>query len=103
MSALTSQRWGSWVLGDLADTITKAAALLGASQDVVLISAVKPESFQAPQVFVLVEDEAAVDRLKETLLRGEYVVDVYACQAADHWAARVAGLDLVIGLEAEAA
>lgn len=100
MSAAQGQLWGAWVLGDLTHTVQRATELIGPSQDVALVSAVPPGAAGAPGVFVLVPDRAALGRVKEAVLGNEYIVD-FRAQESDHWAARVAGMELVVALEKE--
>ena len=102
MSTTQGQLWGTWTLGDLSHTIRRAGELIGPSADVTLVSAVQPGDSGVPGVFVLVRDVAGVSRVKESVLGNEYIVD-FRTQRDDYWAARVAGMELVVALDKEAA
>jgi hypothetical protein len=96
--------WGSWVLGDLADTLLRlaqvlgqAAGLLGRSSDVVRVSVAPPPTpADLPRVTVVAPTEFAVRRLRSNAVAGEFGLHWVGTPQRSHWVAEVVGVRLAV-------
>jgi hypothetical protein len=89
--------WGSWVLGDLADALDRAADLLGGSQETVQVLVAPPVGDEPlPRVNVVARSEVEVARLRRTVEAGEFPADFTSDSCLTVWSAAVACLRLTV-------
>lgn len=104
MVAATGDRWGEWLFDDLAFVAKQVTRLVGPSEVVTQLRVLRPDHAReeiAPTVVIVVPDASIAHRMRDRLVHGEYVVDVYEPLFGDSWQAEVNGL--VIRIETEAA
>lgn len=102
--------WGSWVMGDLSDTVRRlsevlgsAACHLGRSTEVVMVTASPPPTTSdLPLVAVLVGNEYAVERMRAIVTESEFQVRWLSSTVSNGWSAEVAGIHLTVASEAAA-
>lgn len=102
MVASINSGWGEWLLDDLAFVAKRASRLVGPSEDVSRLVVLPPGGSEAavPTVVIVVPDAAAAERMRDRVVNGEYVVDVYEPLFGDSWQAQVAGMFVRIETEA---
>jgi hypothetical protein len=89
--------WGSWVVGDMADTIRHTADVLGSSFEVVRVSATPPTTpGSLPRVLVVVTDQHTSFRLRASLRDSELMPHFIDGTVGGTWRAEVDELDLTV-------
>ncbi len=94
--------WGSWVLGDLADCVRRAADLLGGTFDLVGVTARPPTlAGELPRVRVVVTDPHTSFRLRSQLRDGDVPAHFVGRPTNGSWRAEVEALDLTVAVSGE--
>ncbi|MFC5175598.1 hypothetical protein [Nocardioides taihuensis] len=89
--------WGTWVLGDLADAMERAAAAVGQSVKVDEVQIRPPQvAGESPEVSIVVGDRAVLLTMRDEVAAC-YPHEVLAAQD-DAWAAQLLGMRLVLEL-----
>ena len=93
--------WGSWVVGDMADTIRRTADILGSGFEVVRVCATPPATpGTLPRVLVVVTDQHTSFRLRANLRDSELMPHFVGGPASGTWRAEVEDLDLTVTVTA---
>lgn len=92
----TATAWGEWRLGDLTDVMSSVVELLGHSRQVERIASSVPHDDGVPRVEVLVRDTVGAARLREEVLRSEFIAEFYGADRPEHFTVRVAGVELTV-------
>lgn len=89
--------WGTWMLGDLPELLTRAMDVLGASACVTAAHVVPPiDSQPLPEVLLEVADPEEAARLRGEVSRCEFISHFDPDYGDQDWACRVAGLRLQV-------
>lgn len=102
MVASIADGWGDWLFDDLAFLAKKVSRFVGPSEAVSQLRVLRPDDARGvviPTVVLVVPEPAVSHRMRDRLLHGEYVVDVYEPLFGDSWQAEVNGLAIRIETE----
>lgn len=96
-ASMTTDNWGSWVLGDLTEPLRTAIELLGPQAKVDSIAMRPPMGAEAvPSLLVVVNAETDAHRLRREVESSEFLADFDEPQPARGWRCTVAGLRLIV-------